>query len=73
MDPQHNTTSGLGVAAADDSISVYDLITNGTEYKTRGRHLPHPLGKNWISCRPHIDLSGAEIELVDEEGTGKTS
>ena len=67
MDPQHNTTSGLGVAAADDSISVYDLITNGTEYKTRDAICRTRWEK--LDLLPsHIDLSGAEIELVDEEG-----
>ena len=67
MDPQHNTTSGLGIETSDERISVYDLIINGGKEKV-----------NEAICRTkwekldlipaHIDLSGAEIELVDEEG-----
>jgi chromosome partitioning protein len=67
MDPQHNTTSGLGIEATDDSISIYDLITNGREYKIQDAICRTKWEK--LDLIPsHIDLSGAEIELVDEEG-----
>jgi len=67
MDPQHNTTSGLGIDATDDSISIYDLITNGREYKVKDAICQTQWAK--LDLIPsHIDLSGAEIELVDEEG-----
>jgi len=67
MDPQHNTTNGLGIDATDDSISIYDLITNGGEYKARDAICRTKWEK--LDLIPsHIDLSGAEIELVDEEG-----
>jgi len=67
MDPQHNTTNGLGIDATDDSISIYDLITNGQEYKAEDAICRTKWDK--LDLIPsHIDLSGAEIELVDEEG-----
>ncbi|MDA3895806.1 MAG: AAA family ATPase [Desulfobacteraceae bacterium] len=67
MDPQHNTTNGLGIDATDDSISIYDLITNGREYKVQDAICQTQWDK--LDLIPsHIDLSGAEIELVDEEG-----
>ena len=66
MDPQHNTTNGLGIDVADDNISIYDLITNGNEYKTSDAICRTRWEK--LDLLPsHIDLSGAEIELVDEE------
>ncbi len=67
MDPQHNATSGLGVEIDDDAISIYDLISEP------GVHNPLDAvcRTEWkgLSVIPsHSDLSGAEIELVDEEG-----
>ena len=67
MDPQHNTTNGLGIDIADDTINVYDLITNGTQYKTRDA-ICRTQWERLDLLPSHIDLSGAEIELVDEEG-----
>ncbi len=67
MDPQHNTTNGLGVDIDDERINIYDLITNGREYKARDAVCRTKWEK--LDLIPsHIDLSGAEIELVDEEG-----
>lgn len=67
MDPQHNATSGLGVEVEDGAISIYDLISEP------GEHNPFDAvcRTTWkgLSVIPsHSDLSGAEIELVDEEG-----
>lgn len=67
MDPQANTTKGLGIAAEEISISTYDLIreppgVNGTQAVMATR---------WegLSLIPaHTDLAGAEVELVDVEG-----
>ena len=67
MDPQHNTTNGLGIDVTDDSISIYDLITHGGEYKVTDAICRTQWEK--LDLIPsHIDLSGAEIELVDEQG-----
>jgi len=67
MDPQHNTTNGLGIDADDDSISIYELITNGGKYKAQDAICRTKWEK--LDLIPsHIDLSGAEIELVNEDG-----
>lgn len=67
MDPQHNATAGLGVAVDDEMKTVYDLIS---EPKT---HDPSDVivKTAWEKLHvlpSHPDLSGAEVELVDEEG-----
>jgi len=67
MDPQHNTTSGLGVEPADDALSVYDLITNGGAKKAK-EAICRTSWEKLDLIPSHMDLSGAEIELVDEEG-----
>lgn len=67
MDPQANATRGLGISPDDRLPSVYDLIMNNgrkavdeTVVATRwdGLHL----------IPSNVDLSGAEVELVDAEG-----
>lgn len=62
MDPQGNTTSGLGIAKDQLDRSVYDLLVNGTpavECLVRGCHFPA------LDVLPaNRDLVGAEIELV---------
>ncbi len=67
MDPQHNAGTGLGVEITDGMGSVYDLITDPRagavhEVVTRTKW------KGLDLIPAHIDLAGAEIELVDEEG-----
>jgi len=62
MDPQGNTTSGLGIAKDQLDRSVYDLLVNGTPARdclVRGCHFPT------LDVLPaNRDLVGAEIELV---------
>jgi chromosome partitioning protein len=66
MDPQANATKGLGVEPDDERPSVYDLIMGETEKKTQEAILP--LAWKGLHLLPsHPDLSGAEIELVDED------
>lgn len=66
LDPQANLTHGLSMLAKDLSESVYELLLN-----------PHVVASNLIQSTPwpgldivpsHIDLSGAEIELVPVMG-----
>ena len=67
MDPQANTTAGLGVDATAQEISTYDLIRDPK--KT-------PAGSARVATRwegldlipAHTDLAGADIELVNEYG-----
>lgn len=67
MDPQFNATKGVGVSLDEDSPSVYDVIK-----------LPEPVCARSAICKTawehldllpsHVDLSGIEVELVDEPG-----
>ena len=67
MDPQHNATIGLGVTVNDEMLNIYDLITDPASSP-----IPEAVCRTkWkgLDLIPsHIDLSGAEVELVDEEG-----
>ena len=66
-DPQFNATTGLGVCVDENMPNVYDIV------KDPAARLP---GDAVVSTRwngldlipSHIDLSGAEIELVDVPG-----
>ncbi|HYG78270.1 MAG TPA: AAA family ATPase [Planctomycetota bacterium] len=62
LDPQANLTIGLGKRAADLSESVYELLTNP---KVETAKLIVPTNWERLHIVPsHIDLSGAEIEMV---------
>lgn len=67
MDPQFNATKGVGVNPGADSPSVYDVIklpepvpARSAILKTAWEHLD--------LLPSHVDLSGIEVELVDEPG-----
>lgn len=67
MDPQANATKGLGIACDDELPSVYDLIMNN------GRKAVEEtvMATRWegLDLIPsHVDLSGAEVELIEVEG-----
>jgi len=61
-DPQGNTTSGLGVAKEKLKSSLYDVLINSIEMKNA---IIHTKWKNLDICPSRVQLSGAEIELVD--------
>ncbi|MGI6212159.1 MAG: ParA family protein [Anaerovoracaceae bacterium] len=66
MDPQGNTTSGIGVSKNDLSDTVYQmLIEDG--YDSR-RAVLHTGTQNLDLIPANVDLAGAEIELVNIEG-----
>lgn len=63
-DPQANTSSGLGVEIRELSNTIYECLVNGVD--------PHSAivatGVNNLSLIPsHIDLVGAEIEMLNLE------
>jgi chromosome partitioning protein len=67
MDPQANATKGLGVTVDDGQSSIYDLIMQNGSKTVEKTILP----TRWQGVHlipSHVDLSGAEIELVDAEG-----
>jgi chromosome partitioning protein len=63
-DPQSNATSGAGIERPDDGRSTYEMIMGEVDAPaaTRQTHMPY------LSVLPsHINLVGAEVELVDVE------
>ena len=60
MDPQGNTTSGLGVDKEVEE-SVYDILVNDTEVQ---KVVKKTNIKNLDICPSNINLAGAEVELV---------
>ena len=67
MDPQANATRGLGIVPDDDLPSVYDLIMNNGRKSVAETLVATPWdGLDLIPS--HVDLSGAEVELVEAEG-----
>ncbi len=67
MDPQHNTTTGLGAQLNHDSVSVYDLINGENNIQAMDAVL-RTKWENLDLIPAHIDLAGAEVELIDSEG-----
>ena len=67
MDPQANATRGLGMDPVDGNGSVYDLIQASGSVGLADVIT----GTAWegLDLLPgHVDLAGAEVELVDVEG-----
>ena len=63
-DPQANATSGVGVTIEDDDISVYDVLIGDEEPKDAIYETETP---NLSLMPSHIDLVGADLELVNRE------
>jgi chromosome partitioning protein len=64
MDPQGNATSGYGVSRRSLEGSSYDLINGKKKFEDI---LVQTLFNNVSLIPSHIDLAGAEIELVNME------
>ena len=62
IDPQGNTTTGMGVSKADLEHSTYDLIRG--EYENVSDLILTTSTKNLFLMPTNIDLAGAEVELV---------
>ncbi len=64
IDPQSNTTSGLGIESKSVSNSVYEIMVGGVEAEDAIRETELP----FLEIIPsHINLVGAEIEMIDRE------
>jgi chromosome partitioning protein len=61
-DPQANATSGVGIAPDSYQYSIYDCILNDLNPKEAILETPTP---NLYVLPSHIDLVGAEVELVN--------
>jgi chromosome partitioning protein len=67
MDPQFNATRGLGVEVDGDMPTVYDLVK--TRNPARAREAICNTAWQGLDLIPsHIDLAGAEVELVARIG-----
>lgn len=67
VDPQANATKGLGVKPSKETPTVYDLIQNSTHIPVQQAIVP--TGWEGLDLIPSdVDLSGAEVELVDVVG-----
>ena len=70
IDPQGNTTSGLGVSKRKLQDTVYNILIDKT-YDPR-RAIIHTSVENLDLIPASVDLAGAEVELVQIEEREKT-
>ena len=63
-DPQANTSSGLGVEIRDLDKTIYECLVNGIDPHTA---IIRTNAKNLSLIPSHIDLVGAEIEMLNME------
>src|SRR5690606_20224155 len=61
-DPQANATSGVGFDPTNVKASIYHALINGEEAKNLILHTNNP---NLDIIPAHIDLVGAEIEMIN--------
>ncbi|MDD2523558.1 MAG: ParA family protein [Endomicrobiia bacterium] len=62
MDPQGNTTSGLGIDQVGITKTIYNVLIDGVALEDTLR----TTAMDWLDVAPaNMDLSGAEIELVN--------
>lgn len=62
VDPQSNTTSGLGIEAKTVTHSIYEVMVGGVDTTDAIRETELP----FLELIPsHINLVGAEIEMID--------
>lgn len=64
IDPQGNSTSGMGVDKRELKISVYDVLINGEK---ASKAIMKSDYKNVDILPANMNLAGAELELVDIE------
>ena len=67
MDPQANATKGMGVEIEAGRPTIYDIISH-KEAHTAVDAIVHTPWEGLDLIPSNVDLSGAEIELVDEQG-----
>ena len=61
-DPQANTSSGLGVEIRELDNTIYECLVNGVDPHSA---IVHTKTKNLDMMPSHIDLVGAEIEMLN--------
>ena len=70
LDPQGALSAGLGIAHEDDQITVYDLLFDNTASIHAAIQHSKVSGLDLVPA--NIDLSAAEIQLVNEVGREHT-
>jgi chromosome partitioning protein len=67
MDPQANATKGLGVDPDQVELSIYDLVSepDGVDVS---KAIVATAWEGLDLIPSNVDLAGAEVELVEEEG-----
>jgi chromosome partitioning protein len=65
MDPQGNTTSGLGFDKRKIELSVYDVLTSDVTLKEVIRECQ--VVENFFLAPSTMELAGAEVELISKE------
>lgn len=68
-DPQANASSGLGIDIRKTELSIYECLINGEDPK---RALAETEIENLKVLPSHIDLVGAEIEMLNIKGREHT-
>lgn len=63
-DPQGNTTSGLGIDKNKVETTFYDVLINGNSVDDA---IVKTNWSNLFVCPSNIELSGAEVELVEKD------
>jgi chromosome partitioning protein len=69
IDPQGNTTSGLGLDKRNLEISMYDVLTSDTSI--RDVVLKSDLVQNLHIAPSTMELAGAEVEMIQTENREK--
>lgn len=67
MDPQHGATRGFGVDVEDGMANAYDLMTTEEQIPVQDVIL-NTKWKGLDLIPSHVDLAGAEVELINEPG-----
>ena len=72
IDPQGNTTSGLGVSKRDSHLSTYELLTDDQiDPRDAILQLENTPGLDLIPAS--VNLAGAEVELVQMDYSDRKS
>ena len=68
LDPQGNTTTGIGINKGDIEISIYDVLTNKAQIEEAIAKTKY---KNLFVIPATINLAGLDIELLEKSQNDK--
>lgn len=66
IDPQGNTTSGLGIDKSNLELSMYDVLTSNVSLKEV--IIKSELIQNLYIAPSTMELAGAEVEIINKKG-----